>query len=182
MVNQGWISIHRKIKDSAIYKDSQAVHLWLHLILSANHKTNNILIGNQTIEVPRGSLLTGRKSLASATGIHESKVQRLLKLFEKERQIEQQTFSKFRLISITNYNSYQDNEQQVNSKRTATEQQLNTNNNVYNNVKNKSNLKKLPKRDEDLESFAILNQLSRPSPGMSYFDYRRKLEKELRIN
>lgn len=132
MPNRGWVSFHRKTVDAPFYKDSEAVHLWFHLVLSANHKDNKTMVGQTIVAIPRGSLLTGRKSLSSATGIHESKIQRLLKLFEKNEQIEQQTFTKYRLISITNYNEYQDSEQQVNSSRTATEQQLNTNNNDNN--------------------------------------------------
>jgi len=141
MSNAGWISIHRKLQDSPIFKDSVAVHLWLYLLLSANHKENKILIGNKMVIIPRGSLLTGRKSLANAINCNESKITRLLKLFENEQQIEQQTFSKYRLISISNYSQYQDNEQQVNSKRTASEQQVNTNNNV-NNTNNDNNKSK----------------------------------------
>lgn len=34
----GYVSIHRQFMDSRLYKDSQAVHLWLHLILKANHE------------------------------------------------------------------------------------------------------------------------------------------------
>jgi hypothetical protein len=52
--------------------------------------------------------------------------------------IEQQANNKSRLISITNYDSHQASEQQVNSKRTADEQQVNTNNNVNNDNKVKS--------------------------------------------
>ncbi|SQN44180.1 replication protein O [Escherichia coli] len=35
----GYVSIHRQFMDSRLYKDSQAVHLWLHLILKANHES-----------------------------------------------------------------------------------------------------------------------------------------------
>ncbi len=87
----GWISIHRKIKESPVYSDSQAVHLWLHLLLTANHKTNQFVMNGKLITVNRGQLLTGRKALSSATGINESKIQRLLKLFEELEMIEQQT-------------------------------------------------------------------------------------------
>ena len=33
--SMGYVSIHRQFMDSRLYKDSQAVHLWLHLILKA---------------------------------------------------------------------------------------------------------------------------------------------------
>jgi len=136
---QGWISIHRKIIDSPIYSDSQAVHLWVHLLLSANHKDNTFIQNGKAVTVKRGQLLTGRQRLSEATKLSESKVQRLLELFVELKMIEQQTNSKNRYISITNYDSYQSTEQQVNSKRTTDEQQVNTNNNV-NNVNNDNKL------------------------------------------
>ena len=83
-----------------------------------------------------GQLITGRKSIALALHIDESKVERILKSLKSEQQIEQQTSSKNRLISITNWEFYQQseqqNEQQVNNKRTTSEQQVNTNKNIKN--------------------------------------------------
>ena len=137
---KGWIAIHRKFMDSSIYRDSQAVHLWLHLLLRANHQGKKVLQGLKVYNVERGQILTGRKALSNETGINESKIQRLLKLFEKCHMIEQQTNNANRLLSILNYDQYQESEQQVNSKRTASEQQVNTNNNDNNdNNDNKRN-------------------------------------------
>lgn len=132
---QGWISLHRKTIESPIYTDSQAVHLWIHLLLSANHKDNTFVKNGKPVTVKRGQLLTGRTLLSTATGLSESKIQRLLETFVSLQMIEQQTNSKNRLISITNYDSYQSSEQQMNNKRTTDEQQMNTNNND-NNVNN----------------------------------------------
>ena len=128
--HQGWISLHRKILDNPLFKEPKALTLWVYLLLRANHKDTKAIIGNLSIDIKRGQFLTGRKSLAEATGIQESKIERLLKLFENEQQIEQQKKSKYRLISIVKYESYQGDEQQTNNKRTTTEQQLNTDNNV----------------------------------------------------
>ena len=140
-MSKGWIAIHRKFMESAIYKDSQAVHLWLHLLLKANHQGNQFIQGLKVYEVKRGEILTGRKALSSETGINESKIQRLLKLFEKCHMIEQQTNNVNRLISILKYDNYQTSEQQMNNKRTTNEQQVNTNNNV-NNKNNENNKRK----------------------------------------
>ena len=130
--SQGWISLHRKLLENPLFKDPQALTLWVYLLLRANHSNTKALIGNNTVPIKRGQFLTGRKSLAASTGINESKIERLLKLFKSDQQIEQQTFTKYRLISIVNYESYQNTEQQTNNKRTTNEQQLNTDNNVNN--------------------------------------------------
>ena len=118
---QGWIKLHRKVQQSAIWTDSCAVHLWVHLLLKANHEDNEVFINSNIIEVKRGQLLTGRKKLSAETGINESKIQRLLKTFEKCHMIEQRTNNANRLISILNYDSHQVSEQPVNNERTTSE-------------------------------------------------------------
>lgn len=128
----GWIKIHRKIMSKAFYnKDSEKVHLWMHLLLKANRKEREELFNGTPIICKPGQFTTGRKQLSEETGISESKIQRILKYFEKiEQQIKQQTSNTNRLISILNWGDYQiieqHNEQQLNNGRTTTEQRVNT--------------------------------------------------------
>ena len=119
--NSGWISLHRKILEHPIFSDPQAFTLWVQLLLRANHKEKKVMVGNKFIEVKRGQLLTGRNKLVEYTGIDRNKIERLLNLFENEAQIEQQKTTKYRLISITNYNQYQDTEHQTSIKRATNE-------------------------------------------------------------
>lgn len=149
MTDQGFIAVHRKIKDSAIWSDSQAVHLFIHLLLKANHKDNEFVQNGALVKVKRGQFVTGRRRLSDETGISESKIQRLLSLFESLNMIEQQTNSKNRLVSITNWSKYQIGEQQTNSKRTASEQQVNTDNND-NNEDNDNKLLAQPDKSASL--------------------------------
>lgn len=132
---QGWVKIHRQLKDKSYYKDSEFVHLWLHLLLCANHSNGEYLNGYEIVKLQKGQFITGRKKLSLETNISESKIERILKVFESEQQIEQQTNSRNRLITIVAWEKYQESGQQKNSKRTASGQQVNTNNND-NNYKN----------------------------------------------
>lgn len=138
-MERGFITLKRKITDSSWYGNPDYLALFIHMLLKANHKERTVVIGNQSIVVKRGQFISGRKALSAETGVQESKVTRILKLFKSEQQIKQQAFSKFSLFSIVNYEKYQSPErqveQQMNNKRTASEQQMNTNNNV-NNVNN----------------------------------------------
>ena len=128
----GWIKLHRKFCEKAFYsKDSEKVHLWVHLLMSANHAGKEELLGGKPFFCASGQFTTGRKQLSSETGISESKIERILTYFEKiEQQIEQQKTSTNRLISILNWDKYQINEQpikqRVNNKRTTSEQRVNT--------------------------------------------------------
>lgn len=152
MSGKGWISIHRKMLDNPIVcKDSDHMAVWVYLLLNATHTEYPALFSGNKITLQPGQLLTGRKSISEKLNISESKVQRILKTFENEQQIEQQNGNKNRLITVVSWSEYQDsehqNEQQLNNKRTTTEQQVNTNNNVNNkNNENKGNKKKsIPK-------------------------------------
>lgn len=124
----GWASVHRSILDNPKYKDPDVKALWIELILRAQYEDKWVSHNNQRIFVKRGQFLTGRKTLSESTGVQESKIQRILKRWENEQQIEQQTFSKYRLISITNYHSYQNGEQQSDGKVNTTNNTINSNN------------------------------------------------------
>lgn len=136
---QGWVKIHRQLKDKAYYKDSEFIHLWLHLLLCANHDNGEYLNGYEIVKLKKGQFITGRKKLSLETGISESKIERILKVFESEQQIEQQTNSRNRLISIVSWDKFQQSEQQKDSKWTASGQQVNTNKNEK-NYKNEKNI------------------------------------------
>lgn len=143
---EGWIKLHRKILDNPIVcKDSDHIAVWTYLLLNATHKEYSVVFSGEKIMLQPGQLITGRKVISEKFKISESKVQRILKSFEIEQQIEQQNGNKNRLVSILSWSDYQtgeqQDEQQVNNKRTTTEQQVNTNKNVK-NVKNVKNDKK----------------------------------------
>ena len=139
MSNLGWVAIHRKLKDKGYYKDSEVVHIWLHLLLSVNHKPNEFIFNGETRIIETGQMITGRKSIAEATGINEHKVDRSLELLERMGQIKQLKTTKNRLIIILNWEKYQTSEQQVSNKLATSEKQVSTNINV-NNINNDNNV------------------------------------------
>ncbi len=152
---EGWVKLHRKtLENPVVMKDKDYLAVWIYLLLKATHKEYDSLFNGKRITLKEGQLIIGRKSVSDKLKIDESKVQRILKAFENEHQIEQQTSSRNRLISIVNWHEYQQNEQQieqqVNNKCTTTEQQVNT----YKNVKNgKNERKKEVSKKESNKSF-----------------------------
>jgi len=138
----GWISLHRKLLENPdVCKDSDHLAVWIYLLLNATHTDYDVMFDNKRTTLKPGELITGRKSISAKIKISESKVQRILKTFEIEQQIEQQTTSQNRLISVLNWNQYQQSEQpiehQVNNDRTTSEQRVNTNNNIITEQHNK---------------------------------------------
>lgn len=133
----GWVKIHRKmLENPVVCKDNDHLAIWIYLLVNATHKEIPAMFQGRKITLKPGQLVTGRKSIAEHLSVSESKVHRVLLAFENDQQIEQQTSNKNRIISILNWDKYQNteqqNEQQMNNKRTTNEQQMNTNKNVKN--------------------------------------------------
>lgn len=131
MGREGYLKLYRKTMDNPIVtKDAEHLAIWIFLLTEARYMPEDSLFGGKKVTLQPGQLTTGRKQIADKIRVTESKVQRVLKLFESEHLIEQQTSSRNRLISIVNWNTYQSDEQpnkrQVNNNRTTTEQQVNT--------------------------------------------------------
>lgn len=139
----GWISLHRKILDNPIVcKDSDHLAVWIYLLLNATHTNYDAIFKGVRITLVPGQLITGRKSISTQIKVDEFKVQRILKTFENAQQIAQQTSSQNRLISILNWDTYQQgaqqNAQQVHNECTTTAQRVHTNN-KDNKVNNDNN-------------------------------------------
>ena len=143
---QGWIKLYRQLTKWEWYKDSRMVHLFIHLVLSANHEMKRW----QGIKVDRGQLITGRKSLKNETGISEQTIRTCLNKLKSTGEITIQPTNRFSLITICQYETYNDNERQTNqpvnqppnqqltNNQPTANQQLTTNK----NVKNDKNVKK----------------------------------------
>lgn len=106
---KGYALLHRKIMDVPFYKDVEAAHLWVHLILKAKHTPEYVMTDAGEILVGRGKLLGGRNSLAFETGLKPDRVQYLLRKFKKLGMIDWVSHGKFSVFSVEKYDDYQSN-------------------------------------------------------------------------
>ncbi len=106
---KGYALLHRKIMDVPFYKDAEAAHLWVHLILKAKHTPEYVMTSAGEILVGRGKLLGGRNSLAFETGLKPDRVQYLLRKFKKLGMIDWVSHGKFSVFSVEKYDDYQSN-------------------------------------------------------------------------
>ncbi|EMV5879992.1 DNA replication protein [Escherichia coli] len=106
---KGYALLHRKIMDVPFYKDAEAAHLWVHLILKAKHTPEYVMTDAGEILVGRGKLLGGRNSLAFETGLKPDRVQYLLRKFKKLGMIDWVSHGKFSVFSVEKYDDYQPN-------------------------------------------------------------------------
>ncbi|HAN3916250.1 TPA: DNA replication protein [Escherichia coli] len=106
---KGYALLHRKIMDVPFYKDAEAAHLWVHLILKAKHTPEYVMTDAGEILVGRGKLLGGRNYLAFETGLKPDRVQYLLRKFKKLGMIDWVSHGKFSVFSVEKYDDYQSN-------------------------------------------------------------------------
>lgn len=159
MEKNGWVKLHRKMLDNPIImKDAEHLAVWMYLLLNATHSEYPALFKGKKITLRPGQLITGRKSIAGVLDVSESKVTRILNAFESEQQIEQQTSNQNSLITILNWNRYQEseqqNEQQMNNKRTASEHKQECNN-IYLYLLNKYS--EQIKKENESKKFSIIS-------------------------
>lgn len=107
---KGYIKLHRKIVETKYYKKSQYTHLWLHLLLRASHSGSKWKFKGREYTIRPGQVLCSMKGLSEQTGINEMQCYRIIKRYEKVKQITKKTYNKCSVIQILNWKNYQTDE------------------------------------------------------------------------
>ncbi|MDD0853022.1 hypothetical protein HBN50_07935 [Halobacteriovorax sp. GB3] len=126
MSSQGWVKIHRAIRDNWIWteKPFSKGQAWIDLVINANFKPNEFVLKNHLYILERGQQARSAKTLSETWGWSRGKVQRFLKTLKMRHQIEVETDTRTTVITILNYSEYQSTEKQSDTTLdTATEQQ-----------------------------------------------------------
>lgn len=144
---QGWIKLHRRLLDSAVFQNPDLLKMWVWCMLKASHKDRKMMIGLTETTLKKGEFITGRNAGSSELNMNPSSFYRYLKALQKVQLVELKPNNKNTIVSICKWDVYQGSdseerttdEQQMNNKRTTDEQQMNTNKNVK-NEKNEKNV------------------------------------------
>lgn len=142
-MNNGYVKIHRKLLSNPIVmKDCEHLAIWVYLLLHATHKEMNVIFNGKKIMLKSGQLITGARAIANDLEINKDKVQRVLNEFKTDTQIDTLVSPKGRLITILNWEKYQNcdthTDTQLIHNCDATDTQVIHNNNDknVNNVRN----------------------------------------------
>ncbi len=137
----GWIKMHRKITEWEWYTDSKMVHLFLHLLLTANREKGSW----RGVTIERGQLLTGVNAISKSTGISTQSIRTRLSNLEQTSNITIKSTNKYSIITICNYDDYQDIDCDTDTNQQTNEQ---TNN-------NRTNYKQEDKKDNSIKNTII---------------------------
>ena len=117
----GWIKLHRKFLDWEWFNKSEAVHLFLYMLIKANHKDAKW----QGNDVKRGQFISSLGNISNATGISIQQIRTILKKLEKTNEIEVKSTSQFTIVTICKYDCYQDENETTNKPLTNNQQTTN---------------------------------------------------------
>jgi hypothetical protein len=109
---EGWIALHRKITNHWVYDDSDFFKVWVTMLMDANHTSKRRMFNGVLTTIERGQLLFGLQAFSSKSGVSISKLRRILAELEAEGMISRQKTNKYSLISISNYDTYQNSNSQ----------------------------------------------------------------------
>jgi hypothetical protein len=103
MMNDGWIKIHRQIKEWQHYQEPNVVLVWLDLLTSANTKD----AWWHGRKIRRGELFTSVESIHQNTGLDVKTIRKALATLEASGEIKREATNAGSKIIINQYNKFQ---------------------------------------------------------------------------
>lgn len=188
----GWIKLHRELTDKAIWQEStpEQKTILITLLMMANHQEKEWEWKGKRYKAEPGQFVTSLESIVKkcGKGITVQNVRTALKRFEKYEFLTNQSTNKNRLITVVNWEVYQNKDSEVTSKITsnqqATNKQLTTNKNdkndkeLYISIVEYLNLKAGTKYKSDTKKTISLID-SRLKEGFTLDDFKRVIDNKI---
>jgi len=121
-----FIKLHRKLLDWEWYDDPNTFRLFIHCLLKANWKAANW----HGLEIQPGQFVTSLATLSEETQLSVRQVRVALDHLIMTKELTNKSHSKFRIITVNNWNLYQvsdkQSDKQVTKKRQTNDKQVTT--------------------------------------------------------
>ena len=119
----GWIKIYREITQHWIFQDAEKFKWWVDLLLMTSHEDYKTVVKDELLTLKRGQLKVSLSFLSQRWGRSKEKVLNFLRLLESDNMIQRVSDRKATIITICNYDSYQEvSEQTPTANRPQTDQ------------------------------------------------------------
>jgi hypothetical protein len=158
-MNIGWIKLHRRLLNNAIFYKPDYFQVWIYILLKVNHEDNKFIWNNESKLVKKGSGIFSQKEMSSAFKFPISKINRILLYLQNENQISFTGYSKYTEIQVLRWEEYQEafengnqketkkkpkgKQEESNSKPNGNQTETNKNDNNYKNEENVNNEKNI---------------------------------------
>jgi hypothetical protein len=149
-MNRGYVKLWRKTMDNGIVRNPQLLQFWVWCLLKASHRKHTQMVGFQEVPLEPGQFIFGRRKAASELNLSEQSIRSCLKSLKINQQITIKVTNKYSIITIVNWDIYQQdddnanqqNNQQSNRPATSNQPAINQQSTTNKNGKNGKNEKK----------------------------------------
>lgn len=109
MSNNNWIKLNRSIWDCFVwdFDNPKLLICWIDILLLANYRDKNILMGGKYVLVKRGSFITSMVKLSERWKMHRKTVKKYLDVLQEDGMIKYETNNKYTMIYVVKYIFYQ---------------------------------------------------------------------------
>ena len=110
MKDNGYILLHRKITESAVWTMDDAFDprsAWIDLLLMVNHAENDVIINNKPVTVKEGERITSLRKLATRWKWSLNKVRRYLRTLERLGNVHIDGYNRYTKITVVKWAQYQ---------------------------------------------------------------------------
>lgn len=183
-MSQGWIKFYRSFRKWEWRDCPNTVCLFVNLLIEVSYEPSKY----RGLEIPAGSGVFGREKLAVMTGLSIQGVRTSLARLESTNEITIKTSNQFSIISITNWEKYQGDNQQINQQSTN---QQPTNNQPTTTSKEDKNIRKEEKKEHAVVKTRSINlefetefwpmyphKVGKPTAQKAYANARTRAEKQ----
>lgn len=121
-MHRGFVKLWRKSLDSPVWKNADLWRFWSWCLLKATHTPFAELVGYQCVPLEPGQFVFGRKLAARETGLSERTIRTCVVTLSKLQNVTIETTNKFSVLTIVNWELFQDAGQLATNKRPASDQ------------------------------------------------------------
>ena len=108
MAHKGWVKLHHRILDSAVWQNPNLYRLCSWILLKASHKPHDVIIRGQVVHLEPGQLVYGRDRAVAETGLSSRTTRSSLKNLKKLGIVTIRATNRFSLITVVNWAKYQE--------------------------------------------------------------------------
>jgi len=163
---EGWIKLFRKILEWDWYDDPNTKSVFLDFVLNASIEDKKW----KGIDIKRGQLIVGRKELSKRLGISEQSLRTSITRLKSTSEITSKSTNKFTIITVVNYEKYQNKE----SKSTSTSTSYLTNEQPAINQQSTTSKEEKKRRSKEIKR--VIEKIYTP-PNLTNSDFQEIAEK-----
>lgn len=105
--SSGWVKFYRQALENAWLQNHRLWAFWSYCLLKASHKDTEVTVGYQRVSLKPGQFVFGRVKASMDLAMTETQIRTCLNSLKMTGNITSKSASKYSIITIVNWHSYQ---------------------------------------------------------------------------